>query len=288
VRDATAGWINVDGVAKARTERELVGDGGSGRRADVVVYSALRAISAAVEVKTTDLRAQTRAARAQRQWTPLRGASAKLEAAVDEKYGGRADVLVMDAAGNHTARTARTLALLQAAGADADSPPRAPLVVRLGATCAHVEETSYRTWRDQAERVIVAHRLDGKLRRAEDAAEQSEAHRMLEEREVVLQAEAGWRDPRGARPPPESGGRVAMAWGRGGPEMPYGARGRAVRNNETLVMNSGLRPRSAARWGSTALSSALAAASRRAEGAGGEVASGRRGSWPARATAADR
>ena len=104
VRDAVARAVNASEVATAYTEKDVV-HGGNVVRADVVIRDVMTGTRLDVELKTVDQRCDTYV----RGGRTIVTESGRRYAEVDAKYSGGATAVVIDAAGNHTARTAKAL-----------------------------------------------------------------------------------------------------------------------------------------------------------------------------------
>ena len=154
VRDAIARAVNACDVATARTEVDLL-RGQSVVRADVVVRDIMTGSRLDVEIKTVDLRCDTHVARRH----TLMSESTRLHAEIDLKYNGGATAVVVDAAGNHTARTAKALKHLRALCPPTSDAGRVPLIVRIGEACAKAEAESFGLWRDACTSIDAARRL---------------------------------------------------------------------------------------------------------------------------------
>ena len=179
LQDAVAGSMVESGELHVRTEVEMVIQGFL-IRADVVVAGPGHG-KQSVELKTLDMRCKSHGTHT------LLEASEKLEGEIDLKYAESARVLIIDQAGNHTARTAETLAHLQAMGAGGGKGDRVPLMVQVGAACARTECESYAAWQ------AACGEWDGARRLARRAGVQGS--------EVPQNAAAGRSRPPGEREP---------------------------------------------------------------------------------------
>lgn len=152
VRDATATWLaqaSAVHVATEVTSRTL--ECGS-IRADVVASAPVAGGTAVIEIKTVDMRCQTRAG------STVARESARLETEIARHYGDRAAPLVLSHAGAHTRNTADTIARLQAMRQNsaphlADAPT---LLAHIGKACVQAEAGSFADWCDRVQSVRVA------------------------------------------------------------------------------------------------------------------------------------